>query len=121
MSIGKGRKTMKQYQTEILKAYAVVFSSMDAFLDVRQSKSQLDDKLSDAIYTSQLILVGEFGKKSKVPENLKSIAWTKENGAVVEERWITRLCRMSEDMQSVNLQSIYDMAEELVDMVCDYR
>lgn len=108
---------MKQYQIEILKAYALVFSSMYGVIDGRQSKNQLDDKIIDAILTSQLILIGEFGSKSEIPEKLRGIAWTKENDAVVEKRWISRLCYASESADEMCLEVIDELCDELAEII----
>lgn len=104
---------MKNYQLELIKAFAPVLADMAS----KEDKSKLDANIYRALFLAQLILLGEFGSKEDVPKGLMGLAWTKDDGKVVDERWASRLCYASEKMPNVTIDEISSLADEFICIV----
>lgn len=108
---------MTNWQLELIKAYAPVFSDMA----LKEDKSKLDANIYKMLLHAQLILLGEFGSKDDVPNGLVGLAWTMDNnGEVVGDRWASRLCYASERMPNVTVEEIFSLANEFISIVRDW-
>ena len=109
---------MTNYQIELIKAFAPVFADMVSNVD----KTELDIKIYRTLFLVQLILLGEFGSKEDVPEGLLGIAWTKDDdGNVVEDRWVSRLCYASEKVPNITAEEVSSLMSEFIVIVGDWE
>ena len=108
---------MTNCKIELVKAFARVLADMASNVD----KIELDIRIYRTLFLAQLILIVEFGSKEDIPKDLVAIAWTKEDGKVVEDRWATRLCYVSEKAPNITFEEVSSLMYEFVNIMNNWE